>query len=202
MAEDGERAHHELLRLAREKRGFTLKQAAELLSQTANKAIHFTTIGKIETGKIRLTVDWIDLFAQAYDTTYRSLLEGESGPSGAHLVPLMMPTSSKPNRKAPYTRVVSPVGQDGMFAIPLISFKNVADMIEQMYVVIDPNQKILEDGRCYLIRAGGRDQVAQYQQSDMHFDGIGAGDRINVGTDPFEVLGSAGFVGAYLGPGN
>jgi transcriptional regulator with XRE-family HTH domain len=75
--------------------GLSMKELAAQLG-----AVHFTTVGKLETGKMKFTAEWIQSIAEALHVTPASLVNSRFAPESVKMTPLYSGLSMGPDGEA------------------------------------------------------------------------------------------------------
>ena len=192
------------LRDARRDRGLSLKEAAELASAVAGRPIHFTTIGKIETGKTQSAHRYFEILEEAYGLNkYELALKNLAGayPRTFPVYFKYVKNRYKPSDE-PQGTISSPAGGPNSmaFIVTDIQISQLAMDMDGGYVVVDPDDRELIAGRHYLIRRPNRDTFVRFSKQQMAFFPLSPTshqdpESIPLGREPIEVLGRVVFIG-------
>lgn len=186
------------IREVRKSRGLSMKALAQKLGE----GVHFTTIAKLETGKMRLSTDWLFKIAAALDVTPLSLIWEKLDSQNVKAVPLFASNPWPPEVGSngdwvPLGHSPSMFGSEKAFAVALAGpSDNYSD--EPLYqVVIDPALHRLRDGEPFAFNVKGHVRVGIYRDGPARFEQwLSAKPGLMlVGTEPFELLGRIVWLG-------
>ncbi|NTS64186.1 helix-turn-helix transcriptional regulator [Sphingomonas sp. HHU CXW] len=191
------------LRQLRETQGLSMRDLAEKLGD----GTHFTTIGKIETGKVRLTAERIERIAEALGTTFAEIANPNFALSQMRPVAVVKPGpwmgSSDISSATKIGWVVSPRGGINSVAFYTIEFiQNVGRKVDG-FTVVDTDDRELEDGGVYMLDTGEQNtlRLGVYRSEPPRFEsyiGVGGQTILRVGVTPFTTIGRAVFEGRNL----
>lgn len=183
------------LKFLRERRGLSLRAVANQVSEDT----HFTTIAKLETGKMKMTDEWARKLAEVLSVPYQAILAPMTDPLAARAVPVyniddLTWDGSKLAFGAPETTTVVTVG--GLKTYALAVMLSVDTPEGPGIVVIDPDETQIRSEKLYLIAAHGNSKpmLALFEPDPARFvawikhedDRV---SNIEIGQTPFAVLG-------------
>lgn len=180
------------IREIRKSRGLSMKQLAA--SMEGN--VHFTTIAKIETGKMRISMDWLRRISQALDVTPFEIVWDEMSKDNVRAVPLFAarpwpPASSASGEWIPLGHSPTMIGSDKSFSVAMNGPPDNFSDDPLYHVVIDPERPQLLNNHPYAFVSNGVVRLGIYRDSPSRFEQW-LSDRpgvMLVGTEPFEMLG-------------
>jgi transcriptional regulator with XRE-family HTH domain len=202
------------LRALRQERGLSMKAIAAKLSDVVGKPVHFTTVGKLETGKISVTIDWGTAFAQVLQVSLQELLSGGFSNREASIVPVFQRRAGEETRddrldlfsfKERVGSAVAPDVSSSAYAIFPLPLGTLIPFLETgfLYLVIDPEQRKLVDQGVYALSVQGSEkhELARFDEASLRFIPMakdGQDRPITVGDQPFQIIGRAVFMGSNL----
>lgn len=137
----GEEAPAQMLRGLRKRAGLSLKAVAERIGGKT----HFTTIAKLESGKMVLTYDWARRLSRVFDIPAGQFFLPERRNDAAHLVPIYSafdPETGKPDGVVEsYASYVS--ARDDLIALFINGPSDIIDVWPHYSAIIDPNKNRL-----------------------------------------------------------
>ena len=149
------------VRALRKAAGLSMKDLAERLD-----GVHFTTIGKLETGKMKFSGDWIQSMAEALQTTAGALVNDRFSPDAVRMTPLYNGCHMGYEKEAFSDAIASahvPVLAAGnrCFSVMVPDTEpNPNFSFGHWYMTIDPDQRHMVDGGLYAIRLNDTQAVS------------------------------------------
>jgi len=141
------------VRAIRKAEGLSMKDLAARLP-----AVHFTTIGKLETGKMKFSGEWIQSIAEALGTTAGALVNDRFSAKSVRLTPLYNGKDTGFEKEA-FSDAVSVAQVPALatgnrcFSVMVPDTEPNADFaFGHWYITIDPDQRHMIDGGLYAIR--------------------------------------------------
>lgn len=197
----GQATYANRIRDIRLARGLTQEELAALLGEETSIA----TVSRLESGRMTLTLPWMKRLSTALGVSTHEIIS-EPG-SGLRMVPLIGDISAgdwttavkDPQGMVP---VIDRVGGPLCFALrPKGDSMNlVAD--ENSYIVVDPDQKMLESGRIYAVCNGdGETTFKRYRADPPSLEPMSTNVEhkpMMIGEQPFTVIGRITYVGREL----
>jgi transcriptional regulator with XRE-family HTH domain len=193
----------ERIRDVRSAKGFSMRELADRLAD----GTHFTTIGKMETGKIRLTVPRIHQIAKALEVTFSELTDPDFSVSQARQLPLVRYRTWVESGGLKESEILGWVfstrGSDKSVAFANREYDPAIDDTFYGYVVVDVEERSLESERLYVIDAGSEDllDIVIYRSDPPRFDlyvDREAKPYFALGDRPFTTVGRIVFEGRSL----
>lgn len=190
------------IRDLRTARGLTQEGLAALLGEDTSIA----TVSRLESGRMTLTLPWMERISDALGIMPHEIIARPG--KGLRMVPLVdmaRVESWQDHLKKAATWIPAPetVGGQNCFAV-----RPAADSIGlndhgPHFVIVDPEQKALEDDRSYLVRTESRGvSFRRFQSDTMSLVALGLVQPIQetfaVGSEPFEVIGRVTYMGFEL----
>lgn len=191
------------MREIRNAKGLSIRQFADLLGD----GTHFTTVGKMETGKVRLTANRVEQLAKALGVTFADLVDPNFSLAQVRPVPVVTPgdwIKTGNARGAPIIGwITSPVG--GPNSVAFLTVVKVSSLERELsgYSVVDLDVRTLMDENAYMIDSTAHDtlDLVVFKADPARFD-ILLGNRTEpfflVGDRPFMTVGKVVFRGLYL----
>lgn len=189
------------IRDLRLERSLTQEELAARLGDDTSIA----TVSRLESGRMTLTQPWMERIAAALGVSPHDIIARPS--SGLRMVPLIGQIAAGDwaialNEPEGWVPVIERVGGPRCFALKPIgdSMDLIAD--EESYVVFDPDQNSLEDGRVYAVRnAEGEATFKRYRSDPPRLEPMSSNPKhkpIMVGAEPFTVIARATYVGRQI----
>jgi len=187
------------IRELRKAQNLTLKQLAEKMSADGGSPVHFTTIGKMERGEMRVTMEWLMRAAQALSV---SLFEIVAKREPGRTIPLiLLPAGKSKSEESFIVTYVNPTpwSDDAFFLVAshvegvqnLLSF----DLDPTQLLLVDPSVTELVAGKLYVIMTqDGIHRLRTFKETPPRFVAVGNTDEdtpILLGIDQIEVVGAA-----------
>lgn len=190
---EAERNAGERLKSRRQKAGLSLRSLAAKVGED----VHFTTIAKLETGRMRLTEAWADRLAVALDIHPADLLADEGTLAAVRKIPVYNADEISLNGDVvewpkPTGELVSTRGGKNGFALQIEFNLHRPSVVG--YVQIDPNQSELYLDGTYLLHTGGNVILAAFVDAPARFVPWIADDStpdLLIGSAQFRILGRA-----------
>jgi transcriptional regulator with XRE-family HTH domain len=191
------------LRQLREAKGLSMRDLADRLAD----GTHFTTIGKIETGKVRLTADRIEQLANALEVTFAEIANPNYAISQMRPVPVVKPgtwmRTGEVDKAPKIGWVISPKG--GPKSVAFFNLEYMPGLERQVdgYSVVDTDDKELVEGCVYMLDTARGDslEILVFRSNPPRFNNL-VGPSINtvfaVGERPFTTVGRIIFEGKNL----
>lgn len=153
----------DVARAIRKALGISLKDLAAKISPDT----HFTTIAKLETGKIRFNYEWAQAFALALSVPINIFYMPYEVSNIARLVPVYIVIEDALHRRSVaedhYTAYLSP--KENLFGVVVFAPADVQSETVMYTAIVDPDRTSLRDQEIYLftdpVMPGGR--VAMYK---------------------------------------
>lgn len=178
------------IRELREKMGLSRRALAEIAGTTANQLV------KLENGDRRLSDHWADRLANPLGVQAYELMLPEGVPIELRMVPMLGSVSCGNWKEAVQSasrRVPSVFGGPNSFAL-----EPDGDSMNKLiplggYIVVDPDQLGLSDGKAYVIMNGDGEATAKlYRSNPPRLEPCSTNDQhqaILVGEQHFRVIG-------------
>ena len=170
--------------------------------------ITLATVAKLETGQISLTLDYINDFARVLDTTPIEIISVDASDGGSMRMLPVLGDIAAGNwaEELAQTGDFIPVAPDiaGPNAFALRPRGDSMDKIVQDggFVVIDPDQRELIDGKAYAVRNGAGEATCKaFRASPPRLEPCStnpAHQPIIIGSEPFVAIGRVVFAGMML----
>ncbi|MHA0330299.1 helix-turn-helix domain-containing protein [Sphingomonas melonis] len=187
----------ELLRSARQKKGLSVRQLAKLMAD----GTHFTTIGKIEAGKIQITPAWLERFSKALDVPVLELVSGNYAEGRRLAIPFYRIEDWR-HRITRLGYVATMGSADNRFALQSLYENELTGSTHRTFIHIDPDDTELHARWIYMLDIGDAlPFFGVYQEAPARFIQWPAGDGhklVEVGKAPFSVAGRAIYYGEVL----
>lgn len=175
------------LKVARLARKLTRKDAAARYGEIFNESLHPQTLVKLESGRMRVTGDWLGRLAQVYDVTPEALAVGNASDAliGTQRVPVRPAASLLVN--------ASPVSDDFVMVsdhdIPRVADADLAAVsMGDRVVVLDQNQTEPEPRAKYAIARAGVVECRTYRTNPERWESPGA-DVFSPAGEAIQVFG-------------
>ena len=191
------------IRKYRDKHGLSLRELAKRISDRFNETVHHTTIGKLENGKMSLTIEWAAKFAIALDEATSNILGFDDLPE-VESIPIKKITKS-PNweNAAISLEVLDDWHFPGSFFVmqrdisnaPLEDIRDAYGPFAGMLVLINPTYPSLIVGQYYLYRLkNGECRLGVFRETPPRFEtprGWPEGEAVWLGVTTLDVIGWA-----------
>lgn len=187
------------IREIRRERGMTLQDLGE------KAGMHYTTVAKLERSQRGLKLAYLSAIATALGVAPRDLLGAEPEIMPMRMVPLIAQTTAVSWVEAvesPMGAVPSPAGGANAFA--LRPDAGTLDLIvgPDAYVVVDPDDRELRDGKIYAMKDGSEQTVfKRFRSEPLQFDPCSSsadGKAIPLGSEPLITIGRVVWQGSEL----
>jgi repressor LexA len=197
----GAAAHTNRIRDLRTARHLTQEELAAMLGEDTSIA----TVSRLESGRMTLTLPWIHRIAAALGVSPHEIIARAD--QGFRLVPLIGEIAAGDwsvavQNPLEWVPVVDKVGGARAFALKPKgdSMNLLAD--EDSYIVVDPDQNTLENGRIYAVCNGnGEATFKRFRADPPRLEPMSSNPEhkpIPVGAEPFTVIGRITYVGREL----
>jgi repressor LexA len=180
------------IRRLRKERGWTMQELADRVEGQP----HFTTIAKLERNLRGLSADWIDKLSKALGVAPEDLIAPADQARRPRMVPMLGKIPAGDWREAihdPIGYVMAPQGGPNVFALTPHGDSMNQVIAPDAYVLVDPDQTDLHDGRIYAVRNGSGDATLKmYRASPPRLEPRStnpAHKPIIFGKEPFTVIG-------------
>lgn len=195
------------IRELRTARGMTMEQLGVEVGRVMgrNDEIAVATIAKLETGKMGLTLDYMQAIAQAFNISVFELIP--SSGAAFKTVPLVGKIAAGKWLEALqdvelYIPVPENVGGTRAFALRPVGDSMDKIVTEEGFIVVDPDDLDLVDRKMYAIVNGGGDTTfKQYRANPPRLEPCSSNPEhqpIMLGREPFIVMGRVVFAGTLL----
>jgi repressor LexA len=178
------------IRELRNKKGLTMRELADRMG------IHHTTIAKLERSERRLSMDWVEKIAKALEVSINELIGTTKGLPSIRTVPLVGKIPAGGWREAisePMGEVPAPAGGPNAFALEPDGDSMNRVFAPGSYVIIDPDEITLYDGKVYAVSNGEGDATLKRFRSDPpRLEPDSDNDQhqpMLLGSEPFQVIG-------------
>lgn len=183
------------LKFLRERKGLSLRALADLISPET----HFTTIAKLETGKMRMSDEWAEKLSKALDVPPQLIVASPKDPASARKIPQFYLADlkwidGKLEFGEPHDSQVLNMGGPRTFTIP-VHF-GTPDAPYEGFVAIDPDDRVIRAHKPYLLMIDGNERpvLSKYVPDPAHFSTWipfeeNAVDKAYVGEANFTVYG-------------
>lgn len=189
------------IRDLRRERELTQEELAAKLGDETTIA----TVSRLESGRMTLTLPWMERIAAALGVSPHEIIARPE--QGLRMVPLIGAISAGEWQLAvqsseAWVPVVDRVGGPRCFALRPKgdSMNELAD--EDSYIVIDPDQNALEDGRIYAVRnADGEALFKRFRLNPPRLEPMSSNEAHQpflLGQEPFTIIGRVTYVGREL----
>jgi len=201
MAKEAIAAVGHRIRELRMAAGLTLDQLAERVSEIRGEPAHFTTIAKIERSQRTISVDWVIQIAQALEVSVADILTPTPKKS-VRMIPVVGKIAAGNWQEAiqePIGEIPVPDETAGPNAFGLQPSGDSMNLVfmDGGYVVVDPDQPDLLDGRYYAIMNGdGETTFKRYRADPPRLEPESSNPEhkpIPLGREPFTVIGRVVF---------
>lgn len=181
------------VRAMRLARGWSLAKLAEEAGTTA------PTIMKLEKSQRRLDLDWIERLAAAFGVSAAELAFGGGGPMTVRHVPIVGTIPAGNWREAVQHaegEIPVPAGMDG--GASTFALRPIGDSMDLLiptggYVLVDPEDGELRDGRVYAVMNGdGETTVKRYRAEPARLEPCSSNPshkEMLLGSEPITVIG-------------
>lgn len=193
------------VREARLAAGLTMEQLAEKASAFTEKPVHFTTIHKIESSVRKASDKMLVAIAQALGVDPADLFESAPKTIPVRLVPIIgsIPAGNWKEAIAdPQGFISVPTGGPNAFALKPTGTSMNLVVGEEAYIVVDPDQPELVEGKLYAIMNGdGETTFKRFRSAPPTFEPVSSDPEhqpIPIGREPFTVLGRVIWQGSLL----
>lgn len=177
------------------------------LADRVGGGVHFTTLGKLESGRTKLSMEWVSKIAPALGVAPLELLDGAYSQYSIKAVPLYpvqaFEHSDIPDATFRVGYAPATVGQMGAYAINVaLSLGDSSDTeLKPGFFVVDSLLKAAVDGSIQVLRLDDRSLfVGKYDARGARYHRwLSFGDKevLVVGQVGFYAIGSVVFVGYY-----
>lgn len=164
------------------------------------------TVSRLELGRMTLTLPWMERIATALGVSLHEIIASPG--SGLRMVPLIGEVAAGEWALAvrdPIGWVPVPdraVGTRCFALRPKGDSMNLIAGEEDSYVVFDPDQNALEEGKIYAVRnTGGEATFKRYRADPPRLEPMSSNPKhqpIMVGVEPFTIIARAIYVGREL----
>lgn len=187
------------VRALRKERGLTMEQLGEKVG------VHFTTIAKIERSQRGLSGELLAKIAEALDVDPQELVDEVPMTVAVRMVPMVGKIAAGNWREAiqdPDGYIPVPVR--GGFCFALRPDGDSMDLVvgRDAYVIVDPEQLDLHDGRLYAVMNGsGETTFKRYRSDPPRLEPVSSNPvhkPIALGREPFTVIGRVIWQGSSL----
>lgn len=152
------------LRSIRKQLGMTMKDVSSALGGDT----HFTTVAKLETGKMQATIEWLNRLAEVYNLTPGEIISDTFASGNARSIPMYLsdpwPPSSS-DKWPPAGHVATNQGGSRTFAAAF--HEGRGDVIEESplhILVVDPDLTKLDEGDVYCYAQKGKLVASVYRK--------------------------------------
>lgn len=187
----------ELLRVARQNKGLSIRQLANLMDD----GTHFTTIGKIEAGKIQITPTWLKRFSKALDVPVLELVSGNYASGSRSAIPFY-PLEKWRDKDSRLGYVATMGMAERRFALQSLYESELTGCTHRTFVHIDPDDIEVHSRWIYMLDTGGElPFFGVYHEGPARFVRWILGEQrsnVEVGKDAFTVVGRATYYGEVL----
>lgn len=180
------------IRTLRKQRGWSMEELAERVEGNP----HFTTIAKLERSTRGLSHKWMVKIAAALGVAPADLISADENASSPRMVPLVGRIPAGNWREAiqdPEGWVMAPQGGPNVFALRPEGDSMNRIIMEGAYVLIDPDQLDLIEGKIYAVRNdGGEATLKLYRSSPPRLEPCSFNpvhQPIFFGHEPFTIIG-------------
>lgn len=187
------------IRELRQARGWSMRELAERMPGT-----HFTTIAKIERSQRRLTMDWVEKFAKAFEVKVEEIeFDGWGEPAkSARTIPVIgMVAASNWQEAIERAEEFIPAPVDGRNAFGLVVEGTSMDRVARpgSIVIVDPDDFQLHDQAYYVVRnEAGETTFKQYREGPARLEPVSSDPEhrtIELGREAVAIVGRV--VGSY-----
>jgi repressor LexA len=180
------------IRRLRKERGWTMQDLADRVEGQP----HFTTIAKLERNIRGLKGDWIHKIAKALGVAPEDIITTHAQGPRPRMVPLLGRIPAGNWQEAihdPIKFVLAPQGGPNVFALTPDGDSMNEAIMPGAYVLVDPDQLELEDGRIYAVQNGSGDATLKmYRSSPPRLEPRSSNPAhvaIHFGREPFTIIG-------------
>jgi repressor LexA len=180
------------IRRLRKERGWTMQELADRIEGGA----HFTTIAKLERNMRGLSVEWLEKLGKALGVAPEDIIAPANQAARPRMVPLIGTIAAGNWQEAihdPIGMVLAPQGGPNVFALRPDGTSMDQVIMPGAYVLVDPDQIELTDGRIYAVRNGSGDATLKmFRSSPPRLEPRSSDPKhqpIPVGREPFTVIG-------------
>lgn len=189
------------IRQLRKERGWSLQELAARIEG----APHYTTVQKLERNVRGLNTEWMGKLAKAFGVSPEALIVSNDRPV-ARMVPLIGNIAAGAWQEAihdPMGYVVAPPGGPHVFALRPSGTSMNRVIMPDAYVLVDPDQKALQDGKIYAVRNDQGETTVKYYRAEPPRLEPSSTDPthqpIAIGEEPFTIVGRVVWQGQELG---
>lgn len=179
------------IRRLRKERGWTMQDLADRVEGKP----HFTTIAKLERSMRSLSFDWLEKIAKALGVASEDLIS-DAGVPRPRMVPMLGKIPAGGWQEAlqdPIGHVMAPGGGPNVFGLRPEGDSMDLVIMPGAYVLVDPDETDLADGRIYAVRNGAGDATLKmYRSTPPRLEPRSsnpAHQPIMFGKEPFTVIG-------------
>jgi repressor LexA len=189
------------IRDIRRSRELTQEELAAMLGEDT----FIATVSRLESGRMTLTLPWMQRISNALGVSPHEII-AEPG-KGLRMVPVIGVIAAGTWRQAleepeGYIPAIESVGGPNCFALRPVgdSMNLVAD--ENSYIIVDPDQTALDNGRIYAIRnVDGEATFKRFNSDPPRLEPMSSNPEhkpILIGQELFTVIGRVTYVGREL----
>jgi transcriptional regulator with XRE-family HTH domain len=183
--------------------GLSMKELAAQLGE-----VHFTTIGKLETGKMKFTAEWIQSISEALNVTPASIVNSRFAPESVKMTALYSGLSMGAEGEAFKDA-------DAIAEIPVLTVasrcysvlvpdteKNPHLAFGHWYITIDPDDRHMIDGGLYAIRLPDARSVSfiSFRADTASLVAWPSGASESLGERAFQVIGKVIYQSRAISP--
>lgn len=168
--------------------------------------ITMATVHKLETGQMGLTLDYIKAFAQALQVSPEDIIADTPVPA-TRRIPMLGAISAGNWRDAveycdDYIVVPNEAGGPRAFALKPVGDSMDKLVTEDGFIVVDPDQMELWDGRCYAVRNdSGEATFKKFIALPPRLEPCSNNpdhQPIPLGREPFTIVGRVTYIGSFV----
>lgn len=192
-------AHGERLKELRLKNGMSIRAVAAALGDR----VHWTTIGKIERGQMKLTMPWVQRFSEVYNASPLDILGFGNFEKNVAKIPLygieyaLRGASEIP---PPEAYVYIQTDRKNVFAFTYKAPLEFPFKDNGGFICVDADERSLSLHAAYLLKLDtGRLQIGTYSSDPPRLD-LWQSDRptVVIGERMFEVIGRVFYIGQHV----
>lgn len=193
------------IRVIRKGLGFTMEELS-LRLQDAGLEITLATVHKLETCQMGLTLDYINAFAAALQVSPSDLISGAGG-TMTRFVSLISVDDAPDWQKCTANSEVNLVVPHDAGGPRSFALKPEGDTVDKLvgkdgFIVVDPDQLDLAEGRCYAVRVEGIGVTFnKFAVNPPRFEPCSSDPQskaISLGREPFTIIGRLTYIGSYI----
>lgn len=184
----------------RERKGLSLRALAEMLDGET----HFTTIAKLETGRMKMSLEWAEKLSAALQVQSSYFLTSLSGIVSTRTIDLFSIDEIKFLNEElefgePLGTTITPIGGANAFGLGVVL--NIGAAPAEGAAIVDPDLKEVRTDKMYLVHSPGRPlAIYSFEGSPARFVEWLGGDfntDLYIGRDTFAVAGTVVFICCY-----